>query len=192
MEIRPIGAELFRTDTTKLLVAFLSYANAPKRLARTITFASCMLSLTIVYFFRNLQSLAFHKHQQQKERILFWMQFLNENWIQFTDDIATTPVSVLTAKITIIEELPLLDRGLFFFRTEGLGYLFDLSSIGYHYVNICKLKCNWKHYFVRMSKPTVCCVASLFSLCAFSSPCKTTPATLPGRQISDPWRSCCC
>lgn len=93
------------------------------------------------------------------------MQFLNENSIQFTD-ITTVPVSVLTAEITtIIEELPLLDRGLFSFRTEGLSYLFDLSSIGYHYVNICKLKCNWKHYFVRMSKPTVCCVASLVALC---------------------------
>jgi len=51
--------------------------------------------------------------------------------------------------------------GLFSLRNEGLSYLFDLSSIGYHYVNICKLKCNWKHCFVPMSKPTVCSVASL-------------------------------
>ena len=34
MKIRPVGAELFladgRTDVTKLIVAFLNFANAPK------------------------------------------------------------------------------------------------------------------------------------------------------------------
>jgi hypothetical protein len=34
MQIRPVGAELFhgdgRTDTTKLIVAFRNFANAPK------------------------------------------------------------------------------------------------------------------------------------------------------------------
>jgi hypothetical protein len=35
MKIRPVGAELFhadrRTDTTKLIVAFRNFANAPKK-----------------------------------------------------------------------------------------------------------------------------------------------------------------
>jgi hypothetical protein len=63
------------------------------------------------------------------------MHLLKENWFQFTA-ITTMSVTVLAADIT--EELPMLDRGLFSFRSEGLTYLFDLSSIGYHYVHICK------------------------------------------------------
>jgi len=35
MKIRPVGAELFhsdgQTDTTKLIVAFLNFTNAPKK-----------------------------------------------------------------------------------------------------------------------------------------------------------------
>jgi hypothetical protein len=39
MKILPVGAELIcadrRTDTTKLIVAFRKFANAPKRIKRT-------------------------------------------------------------------------------------------------------------------------------------------------------------
>lgn len=78
------------------------------------------------------------------------------------------PVSVLAAEITTItEELPLMDRGLFSCRNEGLSYLFDLSSIEYHYVNICKLKRNWKPL---CSAVEANCVLRSFSRCAFSFP----------------------
>ena len=54
------------------------------------------------------------------------------------------PVSVLAADIsTIVDELP-LDGQKPFLLSQRRSYLFDLSSIGYHYVNICKLKRNWK------------------------------------------------
>jgi hypothetical protein len=48
-------------------------------------------------------------------------------------------VGVLAAEITTINKaLPLIDNGISSFHTEGSGYLFDLCSIGYHYVNIWK------------------------------------------------------
>ena len=76
---------------------------------------------TSVRVLSQLQSVAVHiVYQRREEMILFSLQFLKEICFQFTDITAMT-VSVLAAEITrIIEELPLMDRGLFSFGIEGL------------------------------------------------------------------------
>jgi hypothetical protein len=55
MKIRPVGAELFRedgqTDTTKLIVAFRNFANAPKTDAHSPkTIHGCVLVPTRLHF----------------------------------------------------------------------------------------------------------------------------------------------
>ena len=52
MKIRPVGAALFHADGHETNGRFSQLRERAQRLARTITFASCMLSLTIVYFSR--------------------------------------------------------------------------------------------------------------------------------------------